>query len=152
MWQKVLQSLMCFAVCLPTQLLTNCCCTQAAALVRASDPASPAPACCAHKTQPQLASEVAEPPSCCKAKSLSARDAGKPIVAPVEYESQCDCSSDEHTAIIAKLVDVPIVYATLAASWEIATLSLNASVRFIESDRPPIAHNRRQSQLCVWLN
>lgn len=67
----------------------------------------------------------------------------------------CDCSclsAPSNVARISEARDVSFDFVGVAGS--VSKFAITYEPSFVVSfyERPPIAHNRRQSQLCVWLN
>lgn len=146
MWQKALLSLACFAVCLPTHALTSCCCTRAAASISAQ--VKPSGSKCCH----------AEPPtSCCASlandKTCPTANIVEPGTEPgIGNDCDCACGTLHTTATIAKSAELPPAPTAITIGWQLPSIAATFVLRSCDSDPPPIAHNRRQSQLCVWQN
>lgn len=176
-WQKILTTAACLAMCLPLQSLERCCCSgvggtegSAAKLccspLHRSDriagkngccgtksskasvfPTSCGSACCGRQVATCLAEETEE------THSQSQRSAG--LGESCGLECRCDCGAVLAPSTVARTsegTDVFIHFAAIAERFSdfVATYQPSSVVSVCE--RPPIAHNRRQSQLCVWLN
>ncbi len=151
MWQKLLLSVACFAICLPMHALTGCCCTRAAGLEGLVGKV-----CCSELERTTCCSP-AKARSCCSSRAeqfanqseCGADSSGK---RPIECSCQCNCRPQADAAIAIKYTDAPVSIAAIAANWSFPDNACVTNSHFSDSERPPIAHNRRQSLLCVWLN
>ncbi len=147
MWQKLLLSLACFATCLPMDALASCCCTRAAGMKGLVD------RICCSESEVTTCCSPAKTPSCCSSR-LAHSDCGSEdsCERPVKCKCRCDCRPEVDAAIATKYTDVPVSIAAMAAHWSFPDNACVSNSHFSDSERPPIAHNRRQSLLCVWLN
>ena len=124
---------LCLTLVLPLHAVSQCSCSRVAAPTCNHCVASPTGRCC-------CGLKFDQSKSCCS-------DTETPV-------SKCPCSCSVDHSSTALPSHGPIPDLTLAVSSypiELASFSPALAILLHTNDRPPISHNRRQAQLCVWL-